>query len=187
MIARISGQIATQLSDRVIIDVHGLGYEVFLSAPDLSSSKEGEPATFEIYEQIREDTHNLFGFTDPGAKTLFTYLIGVSGVGPKVAMAILSAASLDQLHRAVISGDPELLRGVAGVGPKTAQRIMVELKGKLGSLGSTPASLATDSAYQALVGLGYPTIQAAEAVANLPASLTDEQERIKAALKGLTK
>jgi holliday junction DNA helicase RuvA len=169
------------------MDVGGLGYEVFLSADDLNAVKAGDRPTYYIHEQIREDAYNLFGFTRADAKILFTYLIGVSGVGPKVAMAILSAASLDQLQRAVISGDPELLRGVAGVGAKTAQRIMVELKGKLGSLDTAPTSLANDSAYQALVGLGYPAAQAAEAVANLPADLTDQQARIKAALKGLTK
>lgn len=186
MISRLTGTISEKLVDRVVVDVGGLGYEVFLTATEAEAASESRPATYFIYEQLREDAHNLFGFTTRDAREFFVHLIGTSGVGPKVAMAILSATSLEQLKAAISSGDAELFRGVAGVGKKTAERIMIELKGKMVDLG--PSSLSSsDSTYQALLGLGYSAPQAASAIAKLPPGLTDDQSRIKAALKELAK
>lgn len=188
MISYITGQVAAVEDDRVVLETSGLGYEVFVPAADLRQIKAGQQVKLYVYEQLREDAHNLYGFNEVASKELFVNLLAVNGVGPKVALAILSAASAEQLRRAVISGDPELLRGVAGVGKKTAERIVIELKGKLAGIeGTTPTAVSIDSAYQALVGLGYPAAQAAEAVAKLPANLTDDQDRIKAALKGIGK
>lgn len=111
-------------------------------------------------------------------------LLSVSGVGPKSALAIMSAGAPDKIRQAVASGNAELFAGSVGVGKKTAERIVVELKSKIAP---GTASVPNDSTFQALVGLGYSPAQAAEAIQALPASATDEQERIKLALRSLAK
>ena len=186
MIAKLTGVVEERLDDAVIVGIAGVGYEVFVTTDDLGAARTGESASFYIYEQIREDAHNLYGFRVLAAKQLFVQLIGISGIGPKVAMAVLSATSIDRLKQAIVAGDPELLRGVSGVGKKTAERIIIELRGKVDGLAGGLTS-STDPAYQALVGLGYSAAQAAEAVAGLPAVLVDDQARIKAALQGLAR
>ncbi|HVE81144.1 MAG TPA: Holliday junction branch migration protein RuvA [Candidatus Dormibacteraeota bacterium] len=185
MIATISGKVSEKQNDAVIIELGGIGYEVVLTTEDWGKAKAGELAKYYIYEHIREDTHVLYGFSALAAKRLYTQLLGVSGVGPKVAMQVLSAATLNRLQQAIATGDPELLKGVSGVGKKTAERIVVELKGKIEAGGDMGAS-SQDSAYQALIGLGYSAAQAAEAAAKVPADVTDAQERIKLALKQLS-
>ncbi len=185
MIGTINGQISEKLTDSVIIEIGGIGYEILLTSGDWGRLKVGEATKLYIYENIREDSHTLIGFSSLDDKRLFNLLIGVSGIGPKVALQVMSAASSERLKQAVAAGDPALLSGISGIGKKTAERIMVELSGKLGA----PAGAATihDQAYQALVGLGYSPNQAATAIAGLPGDLTDEQARIKAALKVLAR
>lgn len=185
MIATLHGTVTEKLSDSLVIELGGLGYEVLVTVEDWSTVRHGTLERFYIYEQIREDTHNLFGFRTLSAKQLFVELLGVKGVGPKGALAALSAAGEARMRQAITMGDPDLLRGVSGVGPKTAQRIVLDLRGKIEvGAGLVPVS---DSTYQALVALGYTSGQAAEAVAKLADDLTDEQARIKAALKGLAR
>lgn len=181
MIAMLTGTITYKLSNSLVVDCNGVGYEVLTTVDDWGASKLNEAQTFYIYEQIREDAHNLFGFIDLAAKDLFVKLLSVNGVGPKVALATLSAAGVDRLSQAIASGDTSLLKGVAGVGKKTAERIMVELAGKV----STSAAPVHDETYQALIGLGYSNSQAAEAVASLPTDVADVGERVKLALKGM--
>jgi Holliday junction DNA helicase RuvA len=183
MIARIRGRVIEKSFDSAIIDVGGVGYEIFLAPRDASDLQLGDEVSLTIYEHIREDQHALYGFREPGAKQFFAKLLTISGVGPKVAMAVLATATLERLQQAVASGDPDLLRGVSGVGAKTAQRIIIELKGKINE---SPGMVA-DETYQALVSLGYSNNQAAEAVAALPADVKDPAERVKVALKGLAK
>lgn len=186
MIATLRGTITEKLPDSLILEIAGVGYELFVTVDDWGAASAGADTRFYIHEQIREDTHNLYAFRELSAKQLFTQLLGVSGVGPKVALAILSAAGEHRLRQAIASGDPALLKGVSGVGPKTAQRVIVELRGKVedGAVGLAPV---TDSTYQALVALGYTPAQATTAVAALPADVTDEQARIKLALKEIGK
>jgi Holliday junction DNA helicase RuvA len=187
MIATIEGVVAEKIGDNLIIELGGIGYEVVVSATDWGGAPTGQPAKFYVYEHIREDAHLLYGFATPQAKQLFMKLLGVSGVGPKVAMQVMGAASIERLQQAIAGGDVDLFKGVSGVGKKTAERIMVELKGKVeasgvaGLVGGPVGS--GDPAYQALLGLGYTPGQAAEAVAQIPEDITDEQERVKAALK----
>jgi Holliday junction DNA helicase RuvA len=194
MIATLSGPVAEKIGDSVVIELGGVGYEVVTTAEDWGSARIGEPIKFYIYEHIREDAHLLFGFSTLGAKDLFMKLLGVSGVGPKVAMQVMGAASLERLVSAISMGDADLFKGVSGVGKKTAERIMIELRGKveglapIGGMAMPAASVGSgDPAYQALIGLGYKPSQAAEAVAQIPADITDEQERVKSALKGVAK
>jgi len=184
MIARIRGRLIEKSFDSAIVDVTGVGYEVLALPVDLSDVRVGEEVTFNIHEVIREDQHALYGFRQAEAKQFFGRLLSINGVGPKVALAILSAASLDKLKQAIATGDPDMLRGVAGVGTKTAQRVILELKGKLDQ---TVINGGGDETYQALIGLGYTNAQAAEAVAQLPSDVKDSTERVKLALKGLAK
>jgi Holliday junction DNA helicase RuvA len=183
MIATLRGKISEKLQDAAILDVSGVGYELTLTADDWAAASPGAENTYYVYEQIREDAHNLFGFLELSSKQLFAQLISVSGVGPKLAMQILSASGEKRLRQAIASGDPDLLKGITGVGPKTAQRVLVELRGRVeaGPSGLTPVA---DSTYQALVALGYSSAQAAAAVAELPPDVTNEQDRLKLALKG---
>lgn len=186
MIATLRGTVAEKLPDSLILEVAGVGYELFVTVDDWGATAVGADTRFYIYEQIREDAHNLYAFRELSSKQLFTQLLGVSGVGPKVALAILSAAGQQRLRQAIASGDPALLKGVSGVGPKTAQRVIVELRGKVedGAISLAPVA---DSTYQALVALGYTPVQATAAVAALPADVTDDQARIKLALKEIGK
>lgn len=186
MIATLSGIIAEKLSDSLILDVHGVGYELIVSVDEWGAAKVGADAKYYVYEQVREDAYNLFGFSELSGRQLFTQLIGVNGVGPKLAMQILSSAGEPRLRQAIASGDPALLKGISGVGPKTAQRVILDLRGKVeeGAAGLVPVA---DAAYQALVALGYTPAQATQAVATIPDGITGDQERVKAALKGLGK
>lgn len=188
MIATLKGQVIGKQIDHIVLEAGGIGYEVFLTTEDTGRARVGEDARYFIYEQLREDIHALYGFSSEDHKQVFVQLLSVSGIGPKVALAVLSAASVDRLKQAVAAGDPDLLKGVSGVGKKTAERIIVELRGKLGEpSGSVSLAGASDSAYQALIGLGYPAAQAAEAVAAVPVDVTNEQERIKLALRQVGK
>lgn len=187
MIATLTGRVAEKYGDFAVVEIAGVGYEVALTIEDWGVTKVGSETKFYIYENIREDAHNLYGFLTLEAKQLYVQLLSVSGVGPKLAMQTLSGASIDRLRQAIAAGDPDLLKGVSGVGKKTAERIVVELKGKIKSDGVISAASSADSAYQALIGLGYTGSQAAEAVSQVPPEVTDDKERIKLALKGLTK
>ena len=186
MIASLTGTLAEKLSDSLILDVQGVGYELMVTVDDWGSAKLGAQAKYYVYEQIREDAHNLFGFTDLTSRQLFTQLIGVNGVGPKMAMQILSSAGEARLRQAIASGDPALLKGISGVGPKTAQRVILDLRGKVeeGAAGLAPVA---DPAYQALVALGYTPAQATQAVQGIPADIIGDSDRVKAALKGVGK
>jgi Holliday junction DNA helicase RuvA len=184
MIATLKGEVMAKYGTMLVVETAGVGYEVSVTAEDWGTAAVGKSASFYIYEQIREDLHNLYGFSELAAKAFFTQLLGVTGVGPKAAMSILSSTSLQRLHQAVSAGDPDLLKGVSGVGKKTAERIMVELRGKVTASGVPTIE---DSTYQALVGLGYSPDQAASAVAKLPAEVTDEAQRIRTALKELAR
>lgn len=188
MIATIQGDVSEKLESTIVIELGGIGYELVVTITDWGGAVIGQHAKFYIYEHIREDSHQLFGFSEIAGKRLFMQLLSVSGVGPKVAMQVMSAATVDRLQSAIAGGDADIFKGVSGVGKKTAERIMVELKGKVeigsGAIGSPGAAVSSgDAAYQALLSLGYSAAQSAEALASVPAEIIGEQERVKAALK----
>ncbi len=182
MIASLRGRLAEKLEFSLILDVGGVGYELFVTTHDWGAARLNTEQRFYIYEQIREDAHNLYGFSALSARQLFAQLLGVTGVGPKVALAVLSAAGEPRLRQAIAAGDPALLKGITGVGPKTASRLILDLRGKV-EAGATGLAPVADPTYQALVALGYTPAQATTAVAALPSDLTDDQARLKAALK----
>jgi len=184
MIASLKGTIVDKSAEGLIIEVSGIGYEVLVTDQLLLDSQIGKSIKLLIAEDIREDHYNLLGFTDEKQKAFYHQLVSVSGVGPKMAMAILSTDTVENLQKAILSGKVESFKNVLGVGVKTAQRIILELKGKLDL--TKQYSHDKDPAYQALVSLGYNKAQAAQAIKDLPSDISLD-EKVKLALKELAK
>jgi holliday junction DNA helicase RuvA len=187
MIASLTGQIQYIASDRCVVDVNGVGYEVFLSTEGLSRLPEkGEDIFLHIHTNVREDAIVLFGFGERVEKEMFLTLKTVSGIGPKLALAILSGMQVDILSQAIVTGDVKGLTSISGVGKKTAERLCVELKDKVGDFQSavvktTPSTIAALSgntaltdALSALVNLGYPDAVAKQALAAVKKQFDDE-------------
>jgi len=189
MIATLTGKVSEKLANLVVIDVAGVGYGVYMTAEDHGKLKTSEPAKVYIYEHIRENSHDLFGFTSEQTKVLFEQLIEVNGVGPKMALNILSIGTVNEVRAAIASGDVKFIQAANGVGKKVAERVVVELKDKVGLGSSAPDSLFVgsaavqkDEAVQALVSLGFSAADALSALSNVSADLPTEQ-RVKQALK----
>ena len=198
MLAYIKGTLEEIQDDSVIVDNHGMGYRIFTSGMDLGRMPAlGEKVTLHLHMNIREDDISLYGFLNKEALRLFQLLISVSGVGPKVALAVLSALTVNDIQMAVISGDAKALTKANGVGTKGAQRIIIELKDKL-SLDSlleedvqesTGVPLDTDvftTTAMALTSLGYSQLEATQAIRRVEhADGMTEEELLKAALRKL--
>lgn len=176
MIARLRGVLSSKSADRLIVDVHGVGYEVLIPfSTYYELGQEGESVDLLIYTYVREDTLNLYGFRTEKEKQLFLLLIQISGIGPKLGVTILSGLPVDELLAAVSAADSVRLSSIPGVGKKTAQRIALELKDKISSLFSElqpETQLAITSSVQrdvisALVNLGYPKNKAETVVSKV--------------------
>ncbi len=165
MIARLQGAILSKKPSQVVLDVHGVGYQIAVPLSTYSHlGTPGQEATLHTYLAVRENSMELFGFHTLAEKEIFELLLGVSGVGPKLALAVLSGAEVHLLRKAIASGDVDLLTTVPGIGRKTAQRILVELKEKVGEAWEQAAPGApptVSDAVDALVALGYPRSTAA--------------------------
>jgi Holliday junction DNA helicase RuvA len=192
MIATLSGVVSEKTSDIAVLDVQGVGYGVYVTAEDHAQLANGEQAKIYIYEYIREQAHDLFGFLKKDTQNLFEQLLNVNGVGPKMALNMLSIGSAQDVRRAIASGDTKFIQGASGVGKRVAERVVVDLKDKVGlasvDLESTGVlqsedKLLKDEAVAALVALGYTTADAAAALQKVDPKLPAE-ERIKLALKG---
>lgn len=183
MIARLIGKIIEKDTDRVIVENSGIGYEIVIPTNFLTSINEGDRVVFFIAEHIKEDEYTLFGFTDSKTRQMYYRLTSVNGVGPKAALAILSAHDSDEVQRAILNDEIVIFSSVSGIGKKTAQRIILELKGKL-VISNEDESGQEDQAYRALVSLGFSAKDAKEALKGVDASLSI-QERIKLGLKGV--
>lgn len=187
MIAHVWGEVVEKAGSALIIDVGGLGYEVQVSARDFENAALGQTAKLYTHDHLRENAHELFGFSQLTAKRLFELLISVSGVGPKMALAILSLGDIESTRSAIAMGDSAFVQRASGVGKRIAERITVDLRDKVGAPGavgaaaSIPAAAAGDDALDALLALGYSLQQANEALAQVPAG--DAQSRIKQALR----
>jgi len=196
MIGRLRGQLAELGKDWALIDVNGVGYLVQVTSRRAQELRVGENLTLSISTQVREDAITLFGFTDADTREAFQTLITISGVGPKLAMAALSALSINELVRAVESDDVRTLVGIPGVGKKTAQRLALELKGKLNVAFlptapgvAAPSPKPADPLPLALAQLGYRKSEIDQALAGLSTHGLDEQsleKRLSASLKILS-
>lgn len=194
MIATLSGIVNEKLADIVVLEVQGIGYGVYVVAGEYGKLAVGEQTKLYIYEHIREQSHDLFGFLSRDTKNLFEQLLEVNGVGPKMALNMLSIGSPTEVRQAVASGDIKYIQQASGVGKRVAERVVVDLKDKVGLVGVDLAAtgmlqsddnLMKDEAVEALVTLGYTSADAAAALQKIDAELPTE-ERIKLALKGVS-
>jgi holliday junction DNA helicase RuvA len=191
MIAILNGKVEDQLADMIILDVGGVGYGLWVPKEDWANLPKGREARLYIYEHIREQNYDLYGFSSVYTKKLFEQLLSVNGVGPKMALAILSIGTIEEVRMAIAEGNVRFLQSASGVGKKVAERVIVDLKDKVGMVGSseattflsTPAMNRFDEAQSALVALGYSAQDAAEALNGIDVKLSTE-ERLKLALKG---
>ena len=199
MYAFLRGTVARKTLDHVELDVNGVGYEI--TVPESVYRKLGvnREATLLTYCHIREDSFQIFGFLREEEKTLFRMLLGITGVGPKVAVAILSGLSVSEFGRAVTDNDVTAFTKVTGVGKKTAQRVVLEMKAKLGQdaelgaiLGQTEqtATPESDDVMAALCSLGCTLAEARKAAAGARKNLGDDasvEDLVRAALRSLSK
>lgn len=167
MIARLTGQIADRGLDHIVLDVNGVGYLVFGPASVVTRAQPGETVTLHTHLVVREDGMTLYGFLDGHQQRLFQTLIGVSGVGPKVALALLSLMNADELSFAIASGNAASLARAQGVGQKLAARLVVELRDKMTKAAGPVATPGVESeeVVAALMSLGYSQAEAIDAVA----------------------
>jgi Holliday junction DNA helicase RuvA len=186
MIARLRGKPAANTPEGLVLDVNGVGYLVHATPTAIRKGDSADEITVETYLHVREDALQLYGFADRKERELFVQLLGVNGIGPKVALAIVSGSPVGELRRAILREDSARFQAIPGIGKKTADRIVLELKEKLGGVeaiadeaGSEAPSLV---ARDALVELGWTLLDAERALAEVDAGLPPE-ERVRLALK----
>jgi len=190
MIAHVFGKVAEKFNGSLVIDVHGVGYEVSVATNDFDAVILDQEVKFYTYHHVREQSEELFGFSSLAAKKLFEMLITVQGVGPKAALAILSLGDAEQVRNAIANADSGFVQKATGVGKKTAERVVVDLSDKVGlptHYGRTEAPLQTelntsDEALEALMALGYTLADATKALENVDVNLPTSQ-RVTEALK----
>ena len=192
MISHIKGIIEEKFGDNgVIVDVNGVGYEMLVPVPDYEVVTLGEERKFYTYHSVKENAEDLFGFSSLAAKKLFELLISVQGVGPKAGIAILSLAEAEEVRNAIANGDVAFVTKASGVGKKNAERVIVDLRDKVGipsRYGATEvkygakAANEPDEALDALIALGFPLKEATAALEKVDAKLPVE-ERVRQALK----
>lgn len=191
MIATLEGIVGEKLLDIVVLNVAGVGYGVLVPTEDFGILKVGEPAKVYVYEHIRENSHDLFGFCSLDTKNLFEQLLTVNGIGPRMALNMLSIGSAGEVRRAIASGDTKFIQQANGVGKRVAERVVVELKDKVGLDGvdlhstgllQSETMLTQDEAVEALIALGYTAPDAAKALDGVDTSLPTAA-RIKQALR----
>lgn len=188
MIGYLSGFVVSVRGGRLIVDVKGVGYAVQCARSDADSIQPKQAVQLFIYEHIQEKVHDLYGFLKTDGQDLFELLLGINGVGPKAALAILDLGPLPAIKQAIASGNSAYVAGASGVGKKTAERVVVELKDKLSEeVMLQDAGMPTaqqDEALEALLSLGYTQQQAVEALSKTKEK--DTEARIRAALKELS-
>jgi Holliday junction DNA helicase RuvA len=189
VISRLRGVPAGRSADGLVLDVGGVGYLVAATPSALGRADGAREVTLETYLHVREDALQLYGFADAAERELFVHLLGVNGIGPKVALAVVSSTPAVELRRAIALGDAARFQAIPGIGKKTAERIVLELEEKIGAdelvaapaIGS-PAAPSHLVARDALVGLGYSVTEAEQALARVDPALPAE-ERVREALR----
>ncbi len=192
MIGKLTGTLGEKNPPQVLVDCHGVGYEVQVPMSTFYNlSAVGEPISLLIHQVVREDAHLLYGFLTSAERNTFRELIKISGVGPRTALSILSGMNASELADAVSQQEPARLTRVPGIGKKTAERLLLELKGKIGldtgnAVGMVAPHSTQSDILQALLALGYSDKEAALALKALPPD-TGVSEGIRLALKSLTR
>ncbi len=191
MIATLTGVVAEKTLDQLVLDVNGVGYGLLVTTEDNGRLNSGEQAKLYVHEHIRENAHDLFGFVAQDTKQLFELLLSVNGVGPKMALAVLNTGSANDVRAAIAGGDVKSIQKASGVGKRVAERVVVDLKDKVGLAGvdlsttgilQADANLLKDEAVEALVSLGYTAADAVSALAPVDKQLPTA-DRIKQALR----
>ena len=187
MIAHVHGIVAEKFIDSIIVDVHGVGYEVQVASSDYDSLTLNQEVKLYTHHHVREQAEDLYGFSSLAGKRLFELLITVQGVGPKAALAILSLGRAEIVRNAIAHGDSAYIQGASGVGKKTAERVVVDIKDKVGvpglyDIGSSESRVGSDDALDALMSLGFPLAAATEMLRDVDDDLSAD-ERLKQALK----
>ena len=187
MISRLRGKPVARTGDKLVLEVGGVGYAVAVTPTASRLAERGGEVSIETYLHVREDALQLYGFADAAERQLFLHLLTVAGIGPKVALAIVSGSPAADLRRAIVLQDTARFQAIPGVGKKTAERIVLELKEKLGAEDPVPISSAVSTsshmtARDALVELGYSVVEAEQALAAVDPDLPAE-ERVRLALR----
>ena len=178
MISRLRGTIAAKLIDRIVLDVQGVGYEILITPAVLTELPEvGEEAVIHTHLHVREDQLTMFGFSTDSERSCFRILLGVSGVGPKLALTILGTMSSNELSAAVVAEDADALTAVPGIGKRSAQKLMLELRPKLELPDAELLSLnsVTAEVRHALEGLGYQMEEIRGVTDSLPEDASVEE------------
>ena len=187
MIRRLSGQITGKGGRFLVVETGGIGYKVFVTTDTLLAARDNEKRAFHTHLAVREDALDLYGFNTSDELSIFELLISISGIGPKSALSILSAAGPDILRKAVQAGDISYLTKVSGIGRKSADKIILELKDKFGE-GEMGAPTGEDAdMMEALKTLGYSLYESREALKRIPPEIIGTTARIKEALRILSK
>jgi len=200
VIGRLRGTLAEKQPPHVIVDINGLGYELEVPMTTLYRLPSvGEPLTLHTHLVVREDAHLLYGFFEKRERELFRELIRLNGVGPKLALALMSGLEVDELVRCVQAQDTSVLVKIPGVGKKTAERLLVELKDRFKAWeivpgmsplvaeprGGSAVSSAENDAVSALISLGYKPQEASRAVSAIKEDGLSSEDMIRRALKGM--
>ncbi|MCC6453427.1 MAG: Holliday junction branch migration protein RuvA [Caldilineaceae bacterium] len=190
MIRMVRGTVVGRGKDFLVVDVNGVGYKVFVPEPAALAADNNQEIILHTYLQVREDALNLFGFADAEELAMFEILLGVNGVGPKVALATLSVLSPDMLRSAVAAEEPAMIARVPGVGKRTAEKIVLDLRDKVKQTsGLQTIAYASDvdsEVIDALISLGYSVVEAQRAVQKLPKEAEGVEERLRLALNQFT-
>ena len=179
MIASISGKVIQLTKETVIIDINGLGIEVFVPKSLLGDTEAGDLLYLYTYMLVREDNISLYGFSSLEEKQLFLQFLAVGGIGPKLSLAILSSLSIDNIRSAILSEKPDYFSRVPGIGKKTAQKIIIQMQGKLpegDGLGIRSITDVDDAVVDALITLGYSVVEAQTALQTIPKDTPDDVE-----------
>jgi Holliday junction DNA helicase RuvA len=192
MISFLRGRILSKAANYFILDVHDVGYQIFAGETFLNDLRVGNEAEIFTHHQVREEASDLYGFKTLEDLELFELLLTVSGIGPKSALGVLTIASAGDIKEAIIRGDANLLTKVSGIGKKTAERLVLELKSKVirtggATLTANSAALTGSDEIDALMSLGYSLSEAREALNLVDLAITDSGERVKVALKKMSR
>ena len=188
MIASITGKVQSKHADSLIIDVQGVGFDVTVTKSVLSDVEPGDLVFLHTYLVVREDMLALYGFRTVEEKQFFLLLLGVEGIGPRLAMAVLSTLSLDNIRTAVVSEQPEFFSRVPGIGKKKNQKIVIHLQGRISAEAGFDLRRSTSTAehqvLEALVSLGYSIVEAQTAIQALPKDVPDTvEDKLRVALQ----
>ncbi|PIS41920.1 MAG: Holliday junction branch migration protein RuvA [Candidatus Kerfeldbacteria bacterium CG08_land_8_20_14_0_20_42_7] len=191
MIGQLSGTVVEKENQRLIIDVSGVGFDVFVATTSFDHAQEGQAITLFTHMVVRDDRFELYGFLRKAEKSFFEQLLKVRDVGPKSALAILSLGNLAEVQQSIMNSDTQVLTSIPGIGKKTAERIILELKEKVfATSDGSEKNVRTKDAdiiISALQNLGYSSREAKEAVKDLPQDLTNDDQRLRWVLKNIAR